>query len=475
MQHLRSYFISLLCICFVGCTNYSKELNQAEQLMDTAPDSAFHVLKHINQNRLFTPSYRALYALLMSQALDKQDIKVESDSLIHIATDYYSESEPQHAAYAWFYTARVANNKGDVNWQADALLKAQEYADKTENDKLKALVYADKGQMYKTQGKTDSAINYFKRSYQSFKKINDSYNSIIGLLNLGTEYLRLSSFNSVIINCLLAEKMATSLNDTLLISAIYRNLGSVYLKQKNYHQALYYYNKVPVTTAEIYNSNRWFLQANVYVRTGNTDSARYCLNQVKELHEMAPDYYVLWQQIYEKEGKLNLALLYASKAIDAIDSLYKTKLDVSFAGLETKYKYQGLQIAKQQLTIKNKQYGIVILIILLILSTFVVLVLFWQIRVKKQQLESQKQLLMQEHALVEKEKENSALLSKQLKFQSILLLNIEQHRNNSIKRPGLWKNGSKESNAEQNTIFYQEMIACMDLEFNNISDRLLNK
>ena len=158
MQSLRCLLISFLCICLVGCTNSSKELNQAEQLMDTAPDSAFQVLKQINQSRLFTPSHKALYALLMSQALDKHDIKVESDSLIHIATDYYTESEPQHAAYAWFYSARVANNSGNANIQAAALLKAQEYAEKTENSKLKGLVYGEKGTMYKTQGQSDSAI-----------------------------------------------------------------------------------------------------------------------------------------------------------------------------------------------------------------------------------------------------------------------------------------------------------------------------
>jgi hypothetical protein len=153
MQHLRCLLISFLCFCLVGCTYSPKELTQAEQLMDTAPDSAMHVLQKINPHRLFTPSNKALYALLMSQALDKNDIKLESDSLIHIATDYYSESEPQHAAYAWFYSARVANNSGNANLQAAALLKAQEYAEKTENSKLKGLVYYDKGNRHYTSCK----------------------------------------------------------------------------------------------------------------------------------------------------------------------------------------------------------------------------------------------------------------------------------------------------------------------------------
>lgn len=92
----------------------------------------------------------------------------------------------------------------------------------------------------------------------------------------------------------------------------------------------------------------------------------------------------------------------------------------------------------------------------------------------------QNELLAQEKAFTEivkanfeKEKENSALLVKQMKLRAILLLNIEQHRKNSIKHPSLWKNDSEKINSEQNTTFYKELIACMDLEFNNVSIRLL--
>jgi hypothetical protein len=92
-----------------------------------------------------------------------------------------------------------------------------------------------------------------------------------------------------------------------------------------------------------------------------------------------------------------------------------------------------------------------------------------------------KQLLINETALVlvekeklEKEKENTALLEKQLKLQTILLLNIEQHRRNSIKRPEQVKDSKKGKNSDQYSSFHQELIACMDLEYDNISVRLLS-
>lgn len=474
--HFGLYYF--LCIFMCSCSMNTDEMKTAERLMEIFPDSALHILQQINTHTLYHSSDKASYALLMSQALDKNDIKVESDSLISIATNYYAADNPQQAAYAWFYMARCAYNQGNVKDQANALLKAQEFAERTENDKLLGLVYGDKGMMYKAQNQTDSSIYYFKLANKSFEKIKDYRNIIIDLLNIGTEYLKTSRFDSALHQYLLAEKLNEHCKDTLLSSTIYRSLGSLYLK-KNYIQfSIYYYNKVPNTYTEIYNSNKYFLLANVYIRTGNTDSVRYYLNKVIELQEMAPDYYSLWQTVYEKEGNLIKALYYAKLVKEATDSLYKRKLDISFAGLERKYKYQSLQISNQNLTIRNKQNDTWLLIALLILSVFSIFVLFWRIRANKQQLETQKQLVLQEKALVEKEKEkveqekeNSALLEKQLKMHKILLYNIEQYRKNSIKRP---ESATTENKSLKNPTFYQELITCMDVQYNDISSRLHN-
>ena len=330
------------------------------------------------------------------------------------------------------------NNRGDAKVQADALLKAQDFAEMTDNYKLKGLVYGDLGNMYKTQGQVDSSIRYFKQAYQSFVKLNDNRNSIIVLLDIGTEFLQISRFDSAKSYFLYAEKIAKHSNDTLLHSTIYRSLGSVYLKQKDFNQAIYFYKKAPKTSTELHNSNKWFLLANAYIRTGKTDSTRYCLNRVKDLHEMTPDYYQLWGILYEKEGNSAKALYYSRLATVALDSVYKRKLDVSFAGLEKKYKYQSLQLSNQKLVIRNKQNNILLLFALVVLSLATSIVLFWRYRVKNHQLE-------QEKNLVGKEKENNQLLEQQVKMQNILLLNVEQYRKHSLKRPNA-------SNAKQQNI-----------------------
>jgi len=220
--------------------------------------------------------------------------------------------------------------------------------------------------------------------------------------------------------------------------------------------------------------------AKAYIQTGELDSAQILLKRIKDPQEFAVDYYKLWLSIYEKEGKLKEALHTAIKITQVKDSVNDRKLSISFAGLDKKYKYQGLQIENQELIIKSKQRGLFLLFSLFVLSVFVVAVLFLMLSTKKNQIQVQNELLAREKAFVEiekdkveKEKENSTLLEKQLKLQSILLQNIEQHRKNVIKRPGIWKNESKEMQPAQNNTFHEELIACMDLEYTDISRRLL--
>lgn len=72
LKRVLSLFIT---ICFVGCSPSPNELKMAERLMEISPDSALHILKRIKRIGLVKSSDKALYALLMSQALDKTILK----------------------------------------------------------------------------------------------------------------------------------------------------------------------------------------------------------------------------------------------------------------------------------------------------------------------------------------------------------------------------------------------------------------
>ena len=470
----------LICLILCGCNTVPNEIKTAEDLMESAPDSALRILKQINPHKLYTHSTKALYALLMSQALDKNDIKIESDSIITIATNYYTEKDPMRAGYAWFYHARTAENKGSADEQANNLLKAQRFAQQTENYKLRGLIYSDKAKMYESQKQYDSMIRYYKLSIRPFQLCNDTKNIVISQVKIGYGFMLTSRNDSANYYYTLAGRRALKLKDTLMMSNADKGIGAVYYEQHDYRKALYYFRLSPLTHIAVYDANKWYLMAKAYIKTGELDSAQILLKQINDPQGFDVDYFKLWLTIYEKQGNLKEALHTAIKITQLKDSVNDRKLTISFAGLDKKYKYQGLQIENQELIINNKQRGLLLLFCLFILSISAVAVLFWMLRTKKKQLDIQNEMLVKEKAFVEiekdkveKEKENSTLLEKQLKLQAILVLNIDQHRKNVLKRPGIWKNESKEMQPAQNITFHEELIACMDLEYTDISLRLL--
>lgn len=467
----RVYIFPLICLCFFGCSLIPGELKTAEELMETSPDSALKVLRGIRRIQLINPADKALYALLMSQAYDKNDIKIESDSLISIAADYYDKKEPIRAGYAWLYSGRCAHNRGNAEAQADALLKAQEFAEMTDNYKLQGLVYCDKADMYQSQNQMDSVIAYNKKGYQVFVKANDTYNSVLAAISIGYSYSAARIPDSALAYYSTAEKLTVPLNDIVLTSTIYKGLGNNAFHQKDYQKALYYYHKAPVTNCEIYDYNKWYLIGKTFVKINRLDSAKYYLNKVKHLDIMTTDYYLLWQKIYEKEQNLPKSLYYAKKIITIKDSIYKHSLKNSFAGLEKKYHYEHLSVENKNLIIKNKQKGIMILVFLLLTSIIVIVFLNWRFQTKKHQLTIQQQLNEQEKALLEKANENNDLLQRQTRMQYVLLQNVEQYRSESSKgkRNILDKTRSSVSKIEEEIIIHTDSI------YKNISNRLSEK
>jgi tetratricopeptide (TPR) repeat protein/DNA-binding CsgD family transcriptional regulator len=472
MKIVRAVFFCL-SLLIVACSAPDKELLLADELMETAPDSALHILQRLKPDKYKRNPNRALYALLMSQALDKNDIKVESDSLIRFATNYYTDTQPLRAAYAYFYLARCENNQGNKPEQALALFKAQEFASKCQNYKLRVLIYRDKADMYQSQGQLDSMILYSKLSLSVSQKINDRRNSVLAAITTGAGYRIKNQYDSALFYYSQANKLAKSLHEPLLTSTIYRSLGSTVYKQQNYLLALHYFRLAPLTNSELYDYNKWYLIGKVFLSMGKLDSAKVYLNKVKNPYDMAIDYYELWQELYERKGQLSEALYFAKRVTEAKDSIQKRTLTTSFAGLEKKYRFERLAVENKSLIIENNQNGIILLVALLLLSIVCIVFLFWRIKANRHQIIVQKQLLKQEKTLMKTEKENNILLQKQMNMQHVLLKNVEQYRSRAIKRPASAENRKPiDSKIPHISTFHEELIRHIDVAYPNISVRL---
>lgn len=88
--HLRFgyLFVVLFGLLVVSCHSTPDtvvlSLSQAERIMESDPDSAMTILKHIPTPESLHGKAQADYSLLMTQAMDKNYMKFTSDSLINL-------------------------------------------------------------------------------------------------------------------------------------------------------------------------------------------------------------------------------------------------------------------------------------------------------------------------------------------------------------------------------------------------------
>ncbi len=88
-------------------------LADAEALMESRPDSALTLLRTIAPDSITGARRKALHALLLSQAFDKNWIDLTSDSIIAPAVEYFDRNgaaDLHHRALAHYYAGRVHYN-----------------------------------------------------------------------------------------------------------------------------------------------------------------------------------------------------------------------------------------------------------------------------------------------------------------------------------------------------------------------------
>lgn len=95
MKRLNDWLL-VLSLLLTSCHNEIRNhslLDRADSLMLEYPDSALLLLEDIGVEELTTLDCRARYALLLTQAKDKNYILHHDDSLIRIAVNFYDSTE----------------------------------------------------------------------------------------------------------------------------------------------------------------------------------------------------------------------------------------------------------------------------------------------------------------------------------------------------------------------------------------------
>lgn len=230
MRHYIS--IIILALCLVACNRHSEHwetLSQVESYMDEKPDSALAVLEHINISELKGKEERARYALLYTQAKDKNYIDETDLSLICEAQKYYKESDNvRYRFLSLYYYGRVLCNNSDFHKAIIAYTEAEALLEKLGDENLSGLLYVQIGNIYRITHDYDKCLEAYKSAYNHYSKAKLDSHMAYSLLDIGIAYWNLTDTAIAEEYFTQSLMMAKALNDEYLERICYENLFVLY-------------------------------------------------------------------------------------------------------------------------------------------------------------------------------------------------------------------------------------------------------
>ena len=185
---MRNTLLSIFSILlFSSCSNGVKQqLINAETLMDSRPDSALHILHTINNRSIHNCSTKALHALLYSQALDKNWIDVDNDSLVRVAVDHYScRHDHYRQVQSLYYHGRVRQNAKKYTQALLSYTQAERLLDKIDTCYHTGLLYAQMGTIHYETFDYPKSLSMFQKAYLIYQKVGQESISNYTLYNIG--------------------------------------------------------------------------------------------------------------------------------------------------------------------------------------------------------------------------------------------------------------------------------------------------
>lgn len=348
------FLISMLA---VSCQNDSDALNstlsKVEACMDAHPDSALNLLKTIPEPERLHGKSQADYALLLTQAMDKNYLKFSSDSLIAVALNYYTvdQRDPVMRAKAQFYYGRVMLELGK---QEDALkyfLAAKAFYDNTKEYKMMALISDEIGIINRVQKMYPNALINFQNSLSLYKEIDDSLCIVRAYQNIARTYLYKNKWDSCSLYFNRALRVAHDKRYNSEVSILhelgilYRSMGDL---EKAEHYFLESYEKETsvekksmecLSIGFLYFQMEKFACAREYLKLGAKSS-----NLFTKI-----DVYDCLSKLEMLQGNFRLAIDYREKT-DSINRIVN-KLNSQSLIAELQKKYENEKLLKENLQI----------------------------------------------------------------------------------------------------------------------------
>ena len=380
MKRLAKYVVLLLLPLFVvacGGREIDSKLDIAEAVMSERPDSALTILRTIDADKLYSPSRKARYSLVLSETYYYQALPIDNDSLTRVAYDYYiSNKNSQIRARAMYQHAMVMYTSNEMAESMVALLEAEKDFNYFDNNRLKGLIETLKGDIYSANIIFEEALESYTRALQYYECTNLDYHLQYALFDKAQMLLGLNRFEEVesILLGVIDECVEQDYKG-LLCNAIHC-LCDLYIRCEKYEKcsdALKLFDKYKCL--EFHHSHYYLLMALVESTRNNRSLAlEYLENSDQYENTYFEEVEYIKGRVYENIGLLEDSNYWFKRHKEQQDSLFLDILSLPVLNTEIDLLESSVENANLKLNIVHRRLytGIVVIILVAIVVAFLI-------------------------------------------------------------------------------------------------------
>ena len=368
---LMKYLLHIIAMCLLlaGCGRNSeidRQLDRADALIESRPDSSLLILDNIDANALSGKEQKARYALLKSMAFDKNYIDTTTFDVLQPAIDYYLEhGTPNEKLRTYYYQGVIFNNQGNRDNALNSFSKAIDLENTITDLYVLARAYAAQGYLYDQLYALEDGLKSNLEASRIYNRISQNYKEFDCLLRAYNEAIILND-----------KPLADSLSSVCNNFAINDSIEAGKLWQQNLHYASKFGDKEEIRImlsqqehSLPFNPDKLMDLALAYNKLGNNEYALELLDIVRASNSEYNGLRLLSVQlpIYKGIGNFKDALSIYEKYSIAYDSINLKKFEYLTQTIQARNK---IEIQAQKEAERNTRIiwscigGLVILVLL---------------------------------------------------------------------------------------------------------------
>lgn len=436
-----SWVLGLLSACSPSVDRVDGLLEQADKYMEIHPDSALLLLQEIPQPEKLQGRQRADYALLLTQARDKNYLdSLQSDSLMKIAVDYYKDgTDKVKAGKAFFYYGRLLHDNDTL--AIKYYQKAQTMFEGTDEDMFLGLLMEYTGYLNFKQKMYGTAIENFKKSITYYEQINHKSGIVHACRNIARGYYYKMNNDSACWYTNRGVALIRDDNDSVK-SDLLQMLGLVYFREKRYNEAVTSFKQAIEYSQQVSDLYGYHISlGRTYLDMGKLIDAERCFKLCLEYagyntFNQAGAYNYLCQ-LKKKERNFFEALKYKEISDSLLEIVHNENIQKQLLFLQEQFNSEKMKMENTQIRLaKDNQTYFYSFILLFVLAVSGWLIYFFHKTYKERHLSDleviqKNEQIITEHAIRIGELEQKGDIGHKeigLLNQKILLLGIENKK-----------------------------------------------